>query len=92
MVATMEGTRPTVTSAPLTQPANNPVPSPIATRPEVPTPCADASPIATEDSAMMAATEMSISPAMINSASGNATIARSVKLKVASESVSTLRK
>ena len=41
---------------------------------------------------MMAATEMSISPAMISSASGNATIARSVKLKVASESVSTLRK
>ena len=40
----------------------------------------------------MAATEMSISPAMISSASGNATSARSVKLNVASDSVSTLRK
>ena len=41
---------------------------------------------------MMAATEMSISPAMISSASGNATSARSVKLNVASDSVSTFRK
>src|SRR4051812_9129832 len=92
MVATMDGTRPMVTSAPLMQPADNPVANPIQTRPTVPIPSADPSPIATDDSAMMAATEMSISPAMISSASGNATMARSVKLKVASDNVSTFRK
>ena len=41
---------------------------------------------------MIAATEMSISPAMISNASGKATRARSVKLKVASDNVSTFRK
>jgi hypothetical protein len=35
---------------------------------------------------------MSISPATMSSASGNATSARSVKLKVASDNVSTSRK
>ena len=92
MVATIDGTRPKVTSAPLMQPATSPVPRPIAASPGVPMPCAAASPMATDASAMMAATEMSISPAMISSASGNATSARSVKLNVASDSVSTFRK
>jgi hypothetical protein len=88
----MDGTRPNVTSAPLMDPATRPVRSPIASKPGVPTPCPAPTPIATDDSAMIAATEMSISPAMISNASGNATSARSVKLNVASESVSTSRK
>jgi hypothetical protein len=92
MVATMDGTRPMVTSAPFKQPAARPVPIPMQARPGVSTPAPAASPIATEASAMIAATEMSISPAMMSSASGNAISARSVKLNVASESVSTLRK
>jgi hypothetical protein len=58
----------------------------------VPTPSPAASPIVTDASAMMAATEMSISPAMISSASGNAITARSVKLNVASDSVQIFKK
>jgi hypothetical protein len=92
MVATMEGTRPKVTSAPLIIPATRPVPSPMTTRPGVSTPSATARPIATDASAMMAATEISISPAMMSNASGNAITARSVKLNVASDSVHTFRK
>ena len=57
-----------------------------------PAPAPAASPIATEASAMMPATEMSISRAMIRSAIGSATIAFSVKLKVASERFQMSRK
>ena len=92
MVATIDGTRPSVTSAPLTQPAARPVPRPSRGQRHGAAPCSAARPIATDASAMMPATEMSISPAMISNASGSATSARSVKLKVASDSVSTLRK
>ena len=71
MVATMDGTRPIVTSAPLMQSGEQPgAESDRQRMPAVPTPCAAASPIATEASAMIAATEMSISPAMMSSASG----------------------
>ena len=49
-------------------------------------------PIAVEASAMIAATDRSISPAMISSAMAKAIIAFSVKLKVASESDQASRK
>ncbi len=60
--------------------------------PGVPTPYCSAQPIAVEASAMMPATERSISPEMISSAMAKATIAFSVKLKVASRQVPGIRK
>ena len=56
-----------------------------ATSAGVPTPTCSAMPIAVEASAMIAATERSISPEMISSAMAKAIIAFSVKLKVASD-------
>ncbi len=49
-------------------------------------------PIAVEASAMIEATDRSISPAMISSAMAKAIIAFSVKLKVASDRFQALRK
>ena len=69
-----------------------PVESPISTSVGVPAPNCSASPIIVEASAMIAATERSISPEMISSAMASAMIARSVKLKVASDSAQGERK
>ncbi|MNL62927.1 hypothetical protein D3C87_1870010 [compost metagenome] len=65
---------------------------PMATSPGVPTPICTAAPIAVEARAMMAATDRSISPAMIRSAIAKAMIAFSVKLNVASDRFQALRK
>ena len=92
MVTTMEGSLSPATKKPLKAPHNSPVPMPMATRPDVPTPIWTAAPMAVEASAMMAATDRSISPAMIRSAMAKAMIAFSVKLKVASERFQALRK
>ena len=59
---------------------------PMTTSSGVPAPACIAMPIAVEASAMIAATDRSISPAMISSAMASAIIAFSVKLKVRSES------
>ncbi len=53
---------------------------------------ARAAPIAVEASAMIEATDRSISPAMISSAMAKAIIAFSVKLKVASDRFQAFRK
>jgi hypothetical protein len=58
----------------------------------VPKPAAATMPINTEASAIVLPTEMSISPVMIRKAIGSATMARSVKLKLASDSVQGSRK
>src|SRR6185437_13271273 len=92
MVTTIEGSFSPVTSQPLNAPQSSPTSAPMATRPGVSTPICAAAPISVEASAMMPATEMSISPAMIRSAIGKAISAFSVKLKVASLSENGSRK
>ena len=59
---------------------------PIATSSGVPAPACIAMPMTVDDSAMIAATDRSISPAMISSAMASAISAFSVKLKVRSDS------
>lgn len=73
-----------VTRNPLIPPHRSPVARPITTSMGAPAPISAAAPMAVEASAMIAATDRSISPAMISSAMAKATIAFSVKLKEAS--------
>ena len=84
MVTTIEGRPSRVTRKPLKAPQTRPVPMPMATSTGVSAPNCSAKPIAVEASAMIAATERSISPEMISSAMASAIRAFSVKLKVAS--------
>ena len=65
---------------------------PISTSTGVPAPACTAMPISVEASAMMAATDRSISPEMISSAMASAISAFSVKLKVRSDSDQASRK
>ena len=92
IVTTIEGSPSPVTSAPLNAPHTSPTPRPIMTSVAVSAPASAAAPIAVEATAMIAATERSISPEMISSAIAKAIIAFSVKLKVASERFQTSRK
>jgi hypothetical protein len=91
MVTTMDGSPKPATSTPFTAPHISPVATPMATIP-VSTPAVIASPIAVEASAMIEATDRSISPAMISSAMAKAIIAFSVKLNVASDRFQAFRK
>ena len=92
MVTTMDGSFSPATSPPLIAPQTRPVPMPIITRPGVPTPACAAAPIAVEASAMIAATERSISPEIMRSVIAKAINAFSVKLNVASDRFQALRK
>ncbi len=85
MVTTMDGRPKPVTRKPLKAPHNSPVPRPIITRTGVSAPIWTAKPMAVDESAMIEATERSISPEMIRSPIAKAIMAFSVKLKVASE-------
>jgi len=84
MVTTIDGRPRPVTRMPLNAPQISPVASPIRTSPSVPTPTCAAAPMAVDASAIIAATDRSISPEMISSAIAKAIIAFSVKLNVAS--------
>ena len=66
--------------------------TPTATSVGVSAPYCSASPIIVEASAMIEATDRSISPEMISSAMASAISAFSVKLKVRSERLQALRK
>ncbi len=68
------------------------MPSPISTSGTGPSPICAAAPIAVDASAMIEATDRSISPEMISSAIAKAIIAFSVKLKVASDRFQAFRK
>ena len=92
MVTTIDGRPRPVTIAPLKAPQASPTEMPITTNPGVPTPACTAMPISVEASAMMAATDRSISPEMMSSAMASAISAFSVKLKVRSDSDQALRK
>ena len=65
---------------------------PTAINPGVPTPSCTAAPIAVDASAMIEATDRSISPEMISRAMAKAIMAFSVKLKVASDRFQAFRK
>ena len=80
------------TSAPFSAPHARPVSSPAPTSTGTPAPACIASPIAVDTSAMIEATDRSISPAMISIAMAKAIIAFSVKLKVASLRFQAFRK
>ena len=84
MVTTMAGRPMPVTSAPLKAPAAMPTSSPIGTSSATPAPAWAAMPMNTEASAMIEATDRSMSRTMISSAIDSASIAFSLKLKVAS--------
>jgi hypothetical protein len=92
MVTTIEGSRSRVTRKPLKAPQARPDRCRRRPASGVSAPACSASPIAVEASAMMAATERSISPEMMSSAMASAISAFSVKLKVASESDQGVRK
>ena len=92
MVMTIDDRFRRVTSRPLNRPHSRPTPSPTATSSGVSIPAAAQKPITVELSAMVEATERSISRAIINIAIGRTTIAFSVKLKVASDKFQILRK
>ena len=81
IVTTIEGRPSPVIKRPLTAPQTRPVPRPTTTSIGVSAPMVTASPMAVDDSAMIEATERSISPEMITSAMANAISAFSVKLK-----------
>ena len=72
MVTTIDGNAKRVTRKPLNAPHNPPVSSPTSTMAIAPPPAFLVSPIATEVSATMAATEMSISPATMTSVMASA--------------------
>jgi len=92
IVTTIDGSPIPATRSPLKMPQASPVPMPITTSPGAATPIWAAAPMAVDASAMIAATERSISPAMTSSAIAKAIIAFSVKLKVASERFHASRK
>ncbi|MNI25884.1 hypothetical protein D3C73_795630 [compost metagenome] len=92
MVTTIDGSFSTETSVPLIAPQTSPTLMPTATSPGAPIPIWAAAPMAVEASAMIAATERSISPTMISIAMAKAIIAFSVKLNVASDRFQALRK
>ena len=92
MVTTIDGKPNLVTRTPLVAPHSRPAISPTIIRPSVPIPTWAAAPIAVEASAIIDATERSISPEMINKAIANAIIAFSVKLNVASDRFQAFRK
>ncbi len=80
MVTTIDGRPTPATRNPLKAPQARPVQRPIPTSAGVPNPAAAAAPMAVEASAMIAATERSISPQMISRVMAKAIIAFSVKL------------
>ena len=92
MVTTMEGSPSPVTRKPLNAPHNSPTDNPMTISIGVSKPVCTAAPIAVDASAMMDATDKSISPEMINSAIAKAIIAFSVKLNVASDRFQAFRK
>ena len=92
MVTTIEGRPRRVTSRPLKAPQSRPTNRPISTISVVPAPNWTAAPMAVDASAMIDATDRSISPEMIRSAMGKAIIAFSVKLNVASDRFQASRK
>ena len=92
IVTTIDGRPRPVTRKPLKAPQIRPVPIPISTRTGTPVSNWAAAPIAVEASAMIEATDRSISPAMISMAIAKAIIAFSVKLKVASLRFQAFRK
>ncbi len=92
MVTTIEGSFSPVTRKPLKAPHNMPTPMPTATSVGVSAPYCSARPINVEASAMIEATDRSISPVMITSAMASAIRPFSVKLKVRSLRLQALRK
>lgn len=92
MVMTIDDRLKRVTRIPLNRPHSSPTPSPTATSSGVSIPAAAQKPIAVELSAIVDATERSISLAIINIAIGSTMIAFSVKLNVASDRFQILRK
>jgi hypothetical protein len=92
IVTTMDGSLPRATSAPLQAPQSAPTASPAHTSAAGGSPAREASPMPSEASAMIAATERSISRTRISSAIGSAMIACSEKSAVASERFSISRK
>ena len=92
MVTTIEGRPIRATNRPLTAPQARPVAMPVITNAGVPKPAVMAAPIMVEASAMIEATERSISPAMMSMAMAKAISAFSVKLKVASDRFHAFRK
>ncbi|CZV95141.1 Uncharacterised protein [Enterobacter hormaechei] len=92
MVMTMDDRLKRVTRMPLNSPHSSPTPNPTQTSSGVSTPAAAQKPITVELSAMVEATDRSISLAIISIAIGNTMIAFSVKLNVASERFQILRK
>ncbi len=84
MVTTIEGSMKRVTRKPFSQPQARPVPTATNSSASAGRPAPCARPMATDDSASVPATEMSISRQMINSAIGSAIRAFSLKLTVPS--------
>ena len=91
MVITIDDRLKRVTRIPLNRPHSSPTPSPTATSSGVSIPAAAQKPIAVELSAIVEATERSISLAIISIAIGSTMIAFSVKLNVASDRFQILR-
>ncbi|STW55292.1 Uncharacterised protein [Klebsiella pneumoniae] len=92
MVITMDDRLKRVTSKPLNRPHSRPTPRPMTTSSGVSIPAAAQKPITVELSAIVEATDRSISRAIISIAIGRTTIAFSVKVKVASDRFQILRK
>ncbi len=92
MVITMDDRLKRVTSKPLNRPHSRPTPVPMTTSSGVSIPAAAQKPITVELSAIVEATDRSISRAIISIAIGRTTIAFSVKVKVASDRFQILRK
>lgn len=81
MVITMDDRLKRVTSKPLNRPHSRPTPRPMITSSGVSTPAAAQKPITVELSAIVEATDRSISRAIISIAIGRTTIAFSVKVR-----------
>jgi hypothetical protein len=92
IVTTIEGMLRRVTNNPLNRPHKQPTVSPTIQIANTPAPASAANPIAVELSAIIEATEISISRTIMTIANGNAIIAFSEKLNVASDSDQALRK
>ncbi|MNP22174.1 hypothetical protein D3C76_1148340 [compost metagenome] len=92
MVTTIDDRLKRVTRKPLNSPHNSPMPNPTQTSSGVSTPAAAQKPITVELSAMVEATDRSLSRAIISIAIGSTMIAFSVKLKVASDRFQISRK
>ncbi|MNZ61450.1 hypothetical protein D3C78_795480 [compost metagenome] len=92
IVITIDDRLKRVTSRPLNNPHSSPTPNPTQTSSGVSTPAAAQKPITVELSAMVDATDRSISRAIISIAIGSTMIAFSVKLNVASDRFQISRK